>query len=134
MFRRVAAAPAAGQARRVLPWLPFERRWRDALVAAVLPVPVGASGFWEAFAAAAPPELRLGLRAAVWILALSPPWLLGRWRTFGALGPDDRDRLLTLAAGHRRYLVRQLVELLKLVACLRAFEDPALRTRLGAPT
>jgi hypothetical protein len=128
-----AGAGAAGE--RVIPWLGFERRWRDALIAAALPghgpLP-GAGGvdlapFWRELAAVAPPLLRFGLRASVWALALSPPWLLGRWRTFAGLSDDDRDRLLVRALHHRRYLVRQMALTLKTLACFGYFRDPAAR-------
>lgn len=120
-------------------WLSFERRWRDALLAAMLPrlrpdglpglAEVDARDFWPRFHAAAPPALRAGLRAAVWLLTFAPLFLAGRPRTFAALAPRDRDRLLRRAARHRSYVLRQAVLALKVVASFAYFEDERVRAR-----
>lgn len=117
------------------PWLPFERRWREALLVAALP-PLAAharDGFWERVAEAAPPIARLGVRVAVWALTLSPPLLIGRWRTFGALNDDERDLVLVRAASHRWYPVRQLADLVKLMACFALFRHREVRAPMGVP-
>ncbi|MBW1880539.1 MAG: hypothetical protein JRI25_03980 [Deltaproteobacteria bacterium] len=126
-----------------LPWLPMEQRWRDCLLAAVLP-PDPATGragigdldlreFWEQLQRVAPPLIQLGLRAAVWVLTWSPVFLLGRLRSFGGLSPEERDTLLVRAAGSRWYLLRQLADLLKLMACFAYFRHQSIREKLGVP-
>jgi hypothetical protein len=123
----------------MIPWSAADRRWRDALLAAVIPRidPEGLPGledldpgrFFGELDRAAPPLLRFGFRAAVWVLTFSPIFLLGKPRRFGALPPSDRDLLLGRAASSRLYLLRQLVLALKLVACFAYFQDPTLRAR-----
>jgi len=126
-----------------LPWLPMEQRWRDCLLAAVLPSEpaTGRPGlgdldpgdFWDRVRQVAPPLVLLGIRAAVWVLTWSPPLLLGRLRTFGGLSPEQQDALLVRAASSRWYPLRQLVDLLKLMACFAYFRHRAVREPLGVP-
>jgi hypothetical protein len=126
----------------VIPWLPFERRWRDALFAAMLPRldPDGPPGlgeldlasFWPRFHAAAPPLLRLGLRAAVWAFAFAPLFLRGRLCFFSGLPEGEQDAVLLRAAGHRRFLLRQMALVVKAVACFAYFQDPSARAAVEA--
>ena len=132
-------------------WSARERRWRDALMAALIPVgppndgrpeqdPAGrlpglaeldTTSFWADLDQAAPPLLRLGLRVAVWALTWMPLVLVGRLCTFPRLSPDAQDQLLSRAAASRWYLLRQLVTLLKALACFAYFREPAVRARFG---
>lgn len=123
-----------------MPWLGFERRWRDELCAAVVPRvgPAGLPGlgeldmdeFWSRFSAAAPADVRRSLRLAVWVLTLSPPLLIGGSRTFGHLSSERRGEHLDAAFRHRCWVLRELAGLVKLVACLAYFADPAVRVRV----
>ncbi len=79
--------------------------------------------FWTEYRASAPPLLRVGLRAAVWTLELSPPLLLGRATVFSRLSAADRDRLLQKASGSRLAALRQMLMTVKLIACLAYFDD-----------
>jgi hypothetical protein len=121
----------------VIPWAPFERRWRDALCAAAIPahppaVPgyaaIETDAFWDRFAATAAPTFQLGLRAAVWVLTAAP---LARRRpaTFARLPGHEQDALLVAALEHRARLVRDLTGVLRLAACMAYFADPDVRTR-----
>lgn len=122
-------------------WLGFERRWRDDLCAAVIPRvdPVGLPGlgevdtdeFWSRFLVAAPPDVRRSLRLAVWVLTLCPPLLVRSPMTFGHLSSELRDRHLDAALRHRSWVFRELAGLVKLVACLAYFGDPAVRARVS---
>jgi hypothetical protein len=123
----------------VTAWTPTERRWRDELLAALVPASpplpglgaVALDDFWPAFDAAAAPLLLLGLRAAVFVLAvLAPLILLGRWRLFSSLAPEERDRLLVRAVESRSYLLRQMVTTLKAVACFAYLRDPRVRAAI----
>lgn len=126
--------------RRVTHWMRFERRWRDALLEAIVPAhgdtvlglaEVDTANFWPRFQERAPRLLRFGVRASVWLLTFMPLITIGRFRTFGRLSPADRDRCLAKWNGHRSYLVRQLVTTLKIVACFAYFRAPAVRQRIN---
>lgn len=118
----------------------LERRFRDSLLHALLPggerLPGAAAadldGFFAELDGAAPPLLRLGWRASVFALTLSPLFLLGRLALFPSLDPDAKDELLTLAARSRFYVVRQLVQTLKLLGCLALLRLPQARGALDA--
>ncbi|MBI5494025.1 MAG: hypothetical protein HY904_03300 [Deltaproteobacteria bacterium] len=118
----------------------MERRWRDALFNAALPAGHGHPGwagaetdaFWERFATAAPPLLALGLRTTVWLFTWLP--LFTDLRPFPSLATERRDAWLRAALASDQYLARQMVETLKLVACLGYFGDPAVRRALGGPS
>lgn len=119
----------------------FERRWADVILGSFV-VP-GAQGLmpeagevdylagYESMYGAARPLARVGLRAALWLVALSPLWLGLRLRTFATLAPRERNRLLGRLIEHGSYPVRESVFLLKLVACLALFASESVRTRSG---
>jgi len=123
-----------------IPWTGLERRWRDALCAAMIPRPPGgelpgvgdvdAEAFWAEYEQSAPDLLRLGFRASVWALTLAPPVLLGVPKTFGRLQPGQRDRVLEKVARSRFYLVRQLPLTVKLLACFAYLRDDDVRARV----
>jgi hypothetical protein len=88
-------------------WLPFERRWRDRLVAAILPGDddrATTDAFWPYFDAQAPTALRRGFRLAVW--------------TFTLLPATDRHERLRRAQASRSLILRELLDVARLVACL----------------
>jgi hypothetical protein len=127
-------------------WTRLERRWLAALCAALVPADaagrlpglaaVDTARFWTACARAAPPLLRFGLRASVWVLTLWPLVALGRPALLHRLSPARRDLVLARAAASRSWLVRQMVATVKLLACFAYFADPGVRARLepgGAP-
>jgi hypothetical protein len=125
-------------------WAAFERRWRDALFAAMIPrtaegtdeLPglseLDLTSFWHNLDRTAPPLLRLGLRASVWLLTFAPLLVLGTPRLFPALPAEKRDALLRRAAGSRLYLLRQLVAAVKALACLAYLHDPRVRSLVEA--
>jgi hypothetical protein len=117
----------------------LERRLCGSLLRAMIP-PASLPGladaalvdFWPELERAAAPLLLLGLRAATLLLgALGPLAWLGRWRLFPSLAPAEQDALLVRAAGARWYLVRQMVVLLKAVACWAHLRDGAVRARIA---
>jgi hypothetical protein len=119
----------------MIPWTRMERRWRDALLGAMIPargvLPSAAAleldGFWRLYQETAPPLLRVGLRVAVWTLTLLAPFYARRARLFPGLPPVEQDRVLQRAAGSSSYLVRQLAMTLKLLACFAYLRDPRVR-------
>lgn len=120
-------------------WTRIERRWRDALLSALLPSGPGSDGapgiaqldlepFWKRLRAAAPPPLAVGLRLSVWALGLAAPLIaLRRARTVIGLTATEREQLLARVASSRWAPARQLTLTLKVVACWAAFADPRVR-------
>lgn len=112
----------------------LEARWRDALLAAIVPAPgrglpalaaLDLAAFWSRFERAAPLHLQLGLRVATVLLAAVLPWMLGYFRALPALDDDAREAVVTRAA--RLPGLSALLEVAKLVACLAYFSDPGVQ-------
>ncbi|MBI3185580.1 MAG: hypothetical protein HYZ28_25865 [Myxococcales bacterium] len=119
-------------------WTAAERRWRDALLRAVLPPDperhpglgeVDLEPFFADFLAAAPPLLRAAFRATVWVLTWLPAFTFKR--PLHRLPEGDRDGFLRRAGGSRSYLLRQMVSVAKAVACFAFFRQPELRGRVA---
>ena len=123
-------------------WLPFERQWCRELCDAIVPIagrgatcPPDFRGACDRLLAAAPRRFRAATRLAVWLVMWSPLLVQHRPRTLLALDPDRRDAVLQQALASRRPLVRDLVGVLQVVACIclvRAVDAPSLS--LPAPT
>jgi len=118
-------------------WTRLERRWRDALLGALIPgaapgalpslAQLDTTAFWDEVGGAAPPLLRFGLRVSVWGLTLAPLVMGGRRRLFPGLERAEQDAVLRRAAGSRSFLVRQLVVTLKAMACFAYFREERAR-------
>ncbi len=80
-----------------------------------------------------PVEPVLGVRLAIWIVALAPLFVLRRFATLAGLAPPDREIVLVALATSRSYPVRQLVLALKAIAALLYAGSPTVRARLLAP-
>jgi hypothetical protein len=119
-------------------WTRAERRWRDALLAAMIPARTGEQlpgfedldmgPFWDDVRRTAPPLLRFALRLAVWALTWLPLLVLGRPSSFGGLSRPDQDRMLRRVTASRSYLLRQLVQTVRVMACFAYFRAPEVRT------
>jgi hypothetical protein len=116
-----------------------EERWRDALLAAMIPghaqlpplAEIEVGDFWAVFQGSAAPLLRVGLRTAVLVLTLLGPLLLcGRWRLFPSLSPGDKQWMLERASLSRWYLLRQMTVTVKAVACFLYLRDGGVRLRV----
>ena len=112
---------------------PCERRWRDALLAAMIPA-TGAmptisvlqlDDFWSRFSRLTPLTLRLAFRFAIVVLTFLP--IFGKARTFSRLNTDERDQFLNRVLNSRLFLIRQLVMVVKQVACFAYFQDQLVR-------
>ena len=120
-------------------WLAIEMQWLRLLLNATVPdlpdragLPgVDLAAFWPELARAAPPLLRLGLRATTWTFTWLPLVLPGYFRPFFALSVDKRDAFLSHMGGTNVFLLRQLAATLKVIACFALFRDPASRRALG---
>jgi hypothetical protein len=77
------------------------------------------------------PLAALGLRFALWMVALAPIWLLGRFITFSELARAERTELLSRLLRHTSLVVRELALLLKLTAAIALLGTPSVRERSG---
>ncbi|HET6334296.1 MAG TPA: hypothetical protein VFG30_13830 [Polyangiales bacterium] len=77
------------------------------------------------------PLAGLGLRFALWMVALAPLWLLGRFATFSKLARAERTELLSRLLRHTNLVVRELALLLKLTAAFALLGTPSVRERSG---
>jgi hypothetical protein len=122
----------------------IEKRMMLGVFDAILPsgadprLPIGARDlpmgrFLDDILQRSPVLFALGLRAALWLVTLSPLAVIGRPRTFGGLSPGDRVRVLERLSHSRVYAIRELPNLLKLVACLGFAGHPDVRRHIGLP-
>lgn len=122
----------------------FERRWllticdtiipsdsHDELTAGASAAPLGA--FFDDVFARSPVDMRAGIRAATWVITWLPLFWRLKLRPFGRLRREDRVALLTSLAGSRFYLVREIPNLLKIIACMGWSSMPAVQAQLGMP-
>lgn len=114
-------------------WTATEVRLRDALLAAILPAPgrglpsideLDLRAFWARFDASAPAHLRVGLRTATLVLGALPR-LLGYAGSVAELDAEEREGFITRAAELPG--ASALVEIVKVVASLAYFTDPAVQ-------
>lgn len=119
--------------------LGFERRWARSLLEAFAP-PGGAglapaegevdyvAGF-ERMHGSFAGRAALGMRAALWIAALSPLWMWRRpWRVT-KMPIERRTRLVTELLEHSVYFVRELTFLLKSAASFALLGTASVRAR-----
>ena len=120
----------------------FERRWALQIFDTILPsgadprLPMGARDFpLDRFLVDlqqhASRRFLLGLRIAIWLVVWAPILFIRRLRRFPGLATDDRLKVLQKMAGSRVYFVRELVTLLKMVACLAFCGMPVIQSQVG---
>jgi len=122
----------------------FESGWARAALSAMFPgssetglesiAAMDVSGYLDDVMRTRPFRAVLGLRAAVWLVALAPPFVLGRIATIMGLAHAERERLLDGLLAHRTYGVRMLVMLLKTFGALLYAGDDRVRARLRPAT
>lgn len=78
-----------------------------------------------------PFKAALGLRAAVWIIALAPLFVVHRVATIHSLEPDARERVVTALSASRSYLLQSVVMMLKTFGAMLYAGDNRVRERLG---
>ena len=110
---------------------------KDAFVT-IFPGPEGVAsmdidGYITDTLARIPLEPVLGIRLAIWIVALAPIFVLRRFRTLHGIAPSDRELVLVALATSPSYPVRQLVLALKALAALLYAGSPVVRARILAP-
>jgi len=120
----------------------FERRWVGVVLASFAPAegpglaprPHEAVDYFAAFETLRTRSTRiagLGLRAALWLVVLSPWWLGRSLSVLTGLPQAARLTLLAELLEHRVFAVREAVFLLKLTACLALLGHADVRARSG---
>ena len=118
----------------------LERRWARSALGTMFPsgvdprVPgadvVDAGESLADVCRAVPARVALGIRAAVWIIALAPVFVLFRLRTLSGLDAAARERVVLTLLSSRLYFVRQLTLLLKAFGALIFVAAPGVRAKI----
>ncbi|HEY1692292.1 MAG TPA: hypothetical protein VGG39_09025 [Polyangiaceae bacterium] len=121
----------------------FENRWAEAAMGAIFPGSaedglrdiraMDVRGFLRQVMACVPFQAAFGLRAAVWLVALAPLFVLGRLATIAGLAVADREKVVATLLASRSYVVRSLVLILKTMGALLYAGDDAVRARMASP-
>jgi hypothetical protein len=75
----------------------------------------------------------LGVRLAVWLVAVAPWFMLRRFATIAGLGLAERERVIARLVASRSYAVRSLALLLKAIGALLYAADDRVRRRMAPP-
>jgi hypothetical protein len=118
----------------------LERNWARCVLGAMFPsgahprVPgadvVDGGAVLDEVCRTVPARVALGLRAAVWMVALAPLFVLFRLRTLPALEAPARERVVLALLSSRLYFVRQLTLLLKAFGALIFVAAPGVRASI----
>jgi hypothetical protein len=121
----------------------LETRWAEAAMGAIFPGSRDAGladiramdlrGFLAQVMTTVPFQAALGLRLAVWIVALAPLFVLRRFATIAGLDQAGREKVIERLLVSRSYPVRSLVMILKTIGALLYAGDDAVRARMNAP-
>jgi hypothetical protein len=119
---------------------PLEHTWAQAALVAMFPgsrddgfadiAGMDVHGYLVEVMRSLPFKARLGLRVAVWLVALAPLFVLRRVATIRSLAPADGERVVAELCASRWYGVRSLVMLLKTFGALLYAGDDRIRARL----
>ena len=118
-----------------------ELRWARAAFETIFPenatarLPMGIArldveGFLSDVRARSPLDAALGLRIAIWIVALAPIVVLRRFATIASLSRPERERVMRALLASPVYGVRQLVLLLKAIGALLYAGAAPVRTSI----
>lgn len=121
----------------------FERRWVDVIARALVPPAeaaaaglaldgIDAGARFDEECARWPWYAALALRFSLWLAWLSPVWMRGRPRSFGAVDEAAQVALLERLFAHRLYVVKMAALLLKLTLCGALLGDVRVLGQLGA--
>ncbi len=121
-----------------------ELRWARAAFETIFPenasarLPMGIAqldveGFLSEVRARSPVDAALGLRIAIWIVALAPIVVLHRFATLASLARPERERVMRALLSSPVYAVRQLVLLLKAIGALLYAGAAPVRTSILSP-
>jgi hypothetical protein len=121
----------------------FEDRWAEATMGAIFPGStenglrdiraMNVGGFLRQLMRSVPFQAALGVRLAVWLVALAPLFVLGRFATIVGLTSADRERVVSTLVVSKSYVVRSLILVLKTMGALLYADDRAVRARMLVP-
>jgi hypothetical protein len=121
----------------------FENAWAEAALAAIFPgsredglAGIGSMdvrGYLRDAMRRMPLKAAVGMRVAVWLVALAPIFVLGRLATIARLAAADRERVIARLVSSGSYAVRSLVLVLKTMGALLYAGDDAVRSRILKP-
>lgn len=90
--------------------------------------PKASPEFWQEFDATSPVHLKLGFGIALLVLGHVSPLIFGHFGGLASMSEDAREHFIVRVASAP--VLRDLVEIAKVVACLRAFSNTDLEDRL----
>jgi hypothetical protein len=121
----------------------LELGWAEAAMGAIFPGSsesglvdirgMDLAGFLREVLRVVPFKPALGMRLAIWMCALAPLFVLGRFATLTGLAAPDRERVLGRLVASRLYVVRSLVLILKTMGALLYAGDGGVRARMLVP-
>ena len=88
-------------------------------------------GFVDDLFQSAPSHVLWGLRVCLWLIVLSPPFVLGRFATFFGLEHAERIEVLEHLQESNVYVVREMPLLFKTTACLGYCGLPSVQRAVG---
>jgi len=125
----------------MMPLTTIEKRWARVALETMFPSQENVRGAdamdsgeaLEGICQTVPARVALGLRAAVWLVALAPLLVAFRLRTLASTASGEREKLVLAMLSHRAYFVRQLALLLKAFGALMFVAAPGVRESIVAP-
>jgi hypothetical protein len=121
----------------------WENRWAEAAIGAIFPGSredgfadvraMDIPGFLQRVVRSLPFKAALGLRLAIWLVALAPLLLLRRFVTIAGLGPEEREAVVARLVASPTYAIRSLVLILKTMGALLYAGDDGVRARMQKP-
>jgi hypothetical protein len=121
----------------------WENRWAEAAIGAIFPGSredgladvraMDVPAFLERVVRSIPFKAAMGLRLAIWLVALAPLLLLRRFVTIAGLELEEREAVVARLVASPRYAIRSLVLILKTMGALLYAGDDGVRARMNKP-
>ena len=118
----------------------WENRWAEAAMGAIFPGSrengfadiraMDVPGFLRRVVRSVPRRVAIGLRVAIWLVALAPVALLRRFTTITGLTLDEREAVVARLVTSETYAIRSLVMILKTMGALLYAADDSVRARM----
>jgi hypothetical protein len=122
----------------------LETRWAEAAMGAIFPGSTAEGladiramdirGFLLEVMAYVPRRTALGLRVAIWVVALAPLFVLHRLKTLAGLLPAERERVVAALVASPSYGLRSMVMIVKTIGALLYAGDDRVRARMLVPS